>query len=135
MKRTANKGTGFCYAQLVEQLRESKAKEDETDAQLGKSDGIAWAKSTADVRELQVMEKVGGAFRDPSQLGNEPGLALAEALEKTLNEQFGEEASREDIFIDIILLYVGLSNSAAYVAAFVASAMDFWKEAKSQATV
>lgn len=132
MEKKEKQVAGLCYAQMVQQLRETKAKEDVDDAQLGQSDGMAWARSTADVRELQVMAKVGDAFRDPSQLGNEPGLALAEALEKTLNEQFGEEASWEDIFIDIVLLYVGLSNSAAYVAAFVTAAMEVWEEAKAQ---
>ena len=116
---------------MIERLRNSKAKADEAEARQGALDGLTWAMRTADVKDLQALEAVADGFRDPDQLGDEPGLELAEELAEALNRLFGSEMTRDDVVMDLFPA-LGAGNSAHYVVGFVASAAGVWKEVQPQ---
>lgn len=116
---------------MIERLRNSKAKADEAEARQGELDGLTWAMRTADVKDLQALEDVADGFRDPDQLGDEPGLELAEELAEALNRLFGAEMKRDDVVMDMFPV-LGAGNSPHYVVGFVASAAGVWKEVQPQ---
>ena len=116
---------------MIERLRDSKAKADEAEARQGELDGLTWAMRTADVKDLQALEEVADGFRDPSQLGDEPGMELAEELAEALNRLFGSEMTRDDMVMDLFPS-LGVGNSPHYVVGFVASAAGVWKEVEPQ---
>ena len=118
-------------AQTVMRLIQTRSDADALDAELGAHDGLVWAMRTATCRDLEALEAVSGGFGNQEQLDLEPGLELAGALVTALNEQFGEETSREDVFMELFP-QVALGNSAVYVVAFVVAAMGFWEDVKSQ---
>ena len=116
---------------MIERLRDSKAKADEAEARRGELDGLTWAMRTADVKDLQALEEVADGFRDPSQLGDEPGMELAEELAEALNRLFGSEMTRDDMVMDLFPS-LGVGNSPHYVVGFVASAAGVWREVEAQ---
>jgi len=116
---------------MVTRIKQTKIEADAADAQLGAHDGLAWAQRTATFRDLQALEEVAGSFGDPDQLGDDPGLDLAEALASAKSEKYGEDTSREYEFMDLFSP-AGLGNSAIYVASFVTSALSVWKEVEAQ---
>lgn len=116
---------------MIERLRNSKAKADEAEARQGELDGLTWAMRTADVKDLQALDEVAAGFRDPDQLGDEPGLELAEELAMALNKLFGTEMTRDDVVMDLFPS-LGVGNSPHYVVGFVASALGVWREVEAQ---
>ena len=131
MRKTEKKVVRDDIAQMVTRLRQNKADMNAADARQGELDGLTWAMRTADVKDLRALEEVADGFRDPSQLGDEPGLELAEALGTALNDLFGAEMTRDDVVVDLFPS-LGVGNSAHYVAGFVASAVGVWKEVEPQ---
>ena len=131
MKKTDEMEVSNDIDKMITRLRNSKAKADEAEARQGELDGLAWAMRTADVKDLQALAEVADGFRDPSQLGDEPGLELAEELAEALNRLFGAEMTRDDVVVDLFTS-LGQCNSASYVVGFVASAAGVWREVESQ---
>lgn len=118
-------------AKMVVRLRQSKADADAADAREGEGDGRFWAMRMATYRDLRALEEVADGFRDPDQLGDEPGLELAEELAEALNRLFGSEMTRDDVVMDLFPS-LGVGNSPHYVVGFVASAAGVWREVEAQ---
>ncbi len=117
--------------QTVARLRELKAKSDEAEAKRGELDGTAWAMRTADVKDLQALAEVGDEFNDPNQLGDEPGMELAQALAVAMFKLFDLEVMPDMLAVDVFPS-LGSINSPHYIAGFVRSALNVWTEVEAQ---
>ena len=118
-------------AMMAARIKQSKFDADAVDAQKGERHGREWAIQTASYRILRALAEVGYDFCDPSRLGGDPGREVAEALTTMNNDLFGEDLEADEVHLDLMLM-PGQGTSAAYVAAFVASALGVWREVESK---
>lgn len=117
---------------MVARLKESKVRAEVDDRFRGENSGWIWAARRASYRQLQIIVKMAEEFGDPEFLDDEdPAGSVVRTLATNLDLFYGEHETEEEL-LDMLFPLEGTRGSAVFVAAFVASAAETWKEVEEQ---
>ena len=126
------KSTDDETAAMVARLKESKARAEVDDRLQGMRSGWEWAARRATVRQLQVIDAMAKEYGDPENLEFDGAAEmLARTLASNLKGWYGEMHTADDMLTNMFPLE-GRRKSPVYLAAFIESAAETWKEVAEQ---
>lgn len=129
MVKNTNRNTDDEEAAMIDRLRNSKTRAEIDDRMRGSHSGVCWAMRKASYRELRIIALMAEEFGDPEIFIESDCAAehVAETLASNLKSNYGEEHTEQETLNSMFPL-VALRDSPIFVAAFVKSAAEVWKE-------
>ena len=133
MAKNTHKKTDDETAAMIDRLRESKTRAEVDDRIKGSLSGVCWAMRKASYRQLRIIALMAPEFGDPEIFIESDCAAedVAGTLASNLKSNYGEEHTDDEMLNSMVPL-VALRESQIFVAAFVKSAAEVWKEVEQE---
>ena len=117
---------------VIERLRASKQRSEESDENVGRKEGQEWARRRAEYSELRRLESLDlSAISDAASMNSDSGILrlYASNLLEQITGEYGAGS-------DDIAQFFGVENESdlteVYIGAFVEGAIEVWNEIEDQ---